>query len=67
MSLLGIPFDFVLFALTLLGVALLPPPHAARWRSAGALAITLYKLLRHRLQGRRRHGRPGGPRWATNG
>ena len=44
MSLLGIPFDFVLFALTLLGVATLHH-HALKVALGGALAITLYQLL----------------------
>jgi hypothetical protein len=44
MSIAGIPFDFVLFALTLLGVALL---HARTLQVAltGAAAITLYQGL----------------------
>ncbi len=44
MSLLGIPFDFVLFALTLLGVATLHH-HALKVALGGALAITLYQLF----------------------
>jgi len=44
MSMLGIPFDFVLFALTLLGVAMLHH-HALKVAIAGALAITLFQLL----------------------
>ncbi len=44
MSLLGIPFDFVLFALTLLGVAALHH-HALKVALGGALAVTLYQLF----------------------
>ncbi len=44
MSLLGVPFDFVLFALTLLGVATLHH-HALKVALGGALAITLYQLF----------------------
>ncbi len=39
----GIPFDFILFALTLLGVALLHH-HTLRVAVTGAVVITLYKL-----------------------
>ncbi len=41
---LGIPVDFILFALTLLGVALFHH-HTLRVALTGALTITLYKLL----------------------
>lgn len=44
MSLLGIPFDFVLFALTLLGVATLHH-HALKVALSGAVAITLFQLF----------------------
>ncbi|MFT3956319.1 MAG: citrate transporter [Piscinibacter sp.] len=44
MSLPGIPLDFVLFALTLLGVALFHR-HTLQVALAGAVAITLYQLL----------------------
>jgi Na+/H+ antiporter NhaD/arsenite permease-like protein len=44
MSLLGIPFDFVLFALTLLGVALFHH-HTLKVALTGAVVITLYQLL----------------------
>ncbi len=44
MTVLGIPFDFVLFALTLLGVATLHH-HALKVAIGGALAVTLFQLL----------------------
>lgn len=44
MSVLGIPFDFVLFALTLLGVALFHH-HTLKVSLAGAAVITLFQLL----------------------
>lgn len=44
MTLLGIPFDFVLFALTLLGVAMLHH-HALKVALGGALAVTLFQFL----------------------
>lgn len=44
MTLLGIPFDFVLFALTLLGVAMLHH-HALKVAIGGALAVTLFQLF----------------------
>jgi len=44
MTLLGIPFDFVLFALTLLGVAMLHH-HALKVAVGGALAVTLFQLF----------------------
>ena len=39
----GIPIDFILFALTLLGVALFHT-HTLRVALAGAIAISLYKI-----------------------
>lgn len=44
MAVLGVPFDFVLFALTLLGVALFHN-HTLRVALAGAVVISLYQLL----------------------
>ncbi len=44
MTVLGVPFDFVLFALTLLGVATLHH-HALKVAIGGALAVTLFQLL----------------------
>src|SRR3954463_13481771 len=43
MSLLGIPVDFILFALTLLGVALFHR-HTLYVALAGLAAVTIYKL-----------------------
>ena len=51
--LFGIPVDFILFALTLLGVALFHH-HTLQVALAGLAAITLYKLALHGLQVRRR-------------
>ena len=49
----GIPVDFILFALTLLGVALFHH-HTLQVALTGLAVITLYKLLFTRLQRRRR-------------
>ena len=69
MPALGIPFDFVLFALTLLGVALLHH-HALQGRPiGGALAITLYQLLVTGFKAGAGVGGPGrrtlGHEWVT--
>jgi hypothetical protein len=56
----GIPVDFILFALTLLGVALFH--HYTLYVAlTGLFTISLYKISVHRLQDRRRHRRPGRP------
>jgi Na+/H+ antiporter NhaD/arsenite permease-like protein len=44
MSVLGVPFDFILFAMTLLGVAVWHH-HTLRVALVGALAVTLYQLF----------------------
>ena len=61
----GIPVDFILFGLTLLGVALFHH-HTLRVALAGLAVITAYKLGVHRLQDRL--GLPGSrPTSVTNG
>ena len=64
--LLGIPVDFILFGLTLLGVALFHH-HTLAVALTGLAAITLYKLALHRLQIRRRPCRPRRCTCSTNG
>ncbi|HEX6723015.1 MAG TPA: citrate transporter, partial [Burkholderiaceae bacterium] len=58
MTVLGIPVDFVLFALTLLGVAVFHH-RTLEVALSGAAAITLYQLLFA--------GFKGGPGWAGLG
>jgi len=44
----GIPVDFILFALTLLGGGAVAPPHA-QGRTYGLVVISFYKIVLYRF------------------